>query len=62
VSTEEIENNKNPKADLIEALTLLFKINNRSRAWGRSGMDMLSHTSDREQLEALLIKNGIEPK
>lgn len=62
MSTKEIEENKDLKTDLIDALTLLFQINNKAHIMGRNGMDFLAHTGLRIRLEKLLIKNGITPK
>lgn len=59
--TKEIEENKDPKTDLAEAITLLFQINNKAHVMARNGMDFLAHTSLRTRLEKLLIKNGVTP-
>jgi len=60
--TKEIEENKDAKSDLAKALCLLFQINNKAHILGRNGLDFLAHSTQREKLEALLIKNGIKPK
>lgn len=43
-----------------EAIRLLNLVNERSRAWGKQGMDMLSHTKEREEIEKLLSTHNVQ--